>query len=320
MQTKTRSRSETRLVDVPKMLLLLGIEFRDRGGEYWARCPHPDHPEKTGSWSISDGGGHHCFGCKWEGGPAELVLQVIGLSAYPAARSWLEEKGLFLDGPTPLAVELAITGRDQVTDLVIPEDARIVPLKDWVTPARRYARKRGVSSAQVDRWGLGFATGGYYANRMLLPTWGRSGRLLNITGRAWSKTKTPKYLNAKELHGWDPGAVFGERYWPNYPASSTLVLCEGELNALACERVGIKFVGALGGSQLEKEQVMKVGQFQRIVLATDMDRAGSDIARSLKATLVRWRRVDVVSFPDQRDPNDLEREDPALLKTLLGVG
>lgn len=322
MRTKTRSRSEpteSRPVDVPKMLLLLGIEFRDQGGEYWARCPHPDHPEKTGSWSINDNGGHHCFGCKWQGGPAELVLKRIGLSGYGAASSWLKEKGLYLDGPVALAVKLALTGHDQMNTLVMPADARIGPLADWVTPARRYARQRGLTAAQVDRWGLGFATGGYYANRILLPTWSRTGTLLNITGRAWSATKIPKYLNAKELHGWDPGAIFGERYWPERPTRSTLVLGEGEFNALACERVGAQYVGALGGSQLEKEQVLKLSLFQRVILATDIDRAGSDIARSLKATLVRWRRVDVVQFPDHRDPNDLALEDPALLKSLLGL-
>ena len=52
--------------------------------------------------------------------------------------------------------------------------------------ARRYAKERGLTSGQVTRWGLGYATGGYYANRILLPTRNPTGTLLNITGRAWS--------------------------------------------------------------------------------------------------------------------------------------
>ena len=322
MKTKSRSERRRRQPDVPRVLMALGIEFRDHNGELWACCPHPKHHEKTASWSIDHDGGHHCFGCKWEGGILELVLRAVGLSTYGAAYSWMEEKGLYMDGALPLAVELQLRRPDQVTELVFDADARFKPLKEWVTPARRYALARGLTAAQVARWGLGYATGGFYANRILLPTRSRQGRLLNITGRAWSPTKTPKYLNAKELHGWDPGAIFGEQHWPEYLTRATLVLCEGELNALAVERRNLQvpgglYIGALGGSQLEKEQVLKLGQFQRIVLAADMDRAGSDLVKALRATLVRWRRCSVVEFPDKRDPNDLERAAPKLLDELL---
>lgn len=298
--------------------MALGIEFRDHNGELWACCPHPKHREKTASWSIDEEGGHHCFGCKWEGGVLELVLRVVGLSTYGAAHTWLEEKGLYLDGALPLSVELKVRRPDQATELTFDADARFKPLKEWVTPARRYAIQRGLTSAQVARWGLGYATGGFYANRILLPTRSRQGRLLNITGRAWSPTKTPKYLNAKELHGWDPGAIFGEQHWPEYLTRETLVLCEGELNALAIERrMPDVCIGALGGSQLEKEQVMKLSQFQRVVIAADIDRAGSDLVKALSATLVRWRRCVTLDFPDRRDPNDLERQEPELLDELL---
>lgn len=321
MRTKPRGTPKTRRVrrevDIARMLLTLGIEFRERGEELWAACPHPKHSEKTASWSIDPQGGHHCFGCHWQGGSLELVIQVVGLSGYAAADTYLEERGLYLDGQVPLAVQLRLQRPDQASDMGFPPDARIKPLADWITPARRYAKQRGLTVGQVVRWGLGYATGGYYANRILLPTRDRSGTLLNITGRAWSPTKTPKYLNSKESHGWDPSAIFGEQHWPQYCTRSTLVLCEGELNALACERRGVPYIGALGGSQLEKEQVLKIGQFQRIVLATDMDKAGSEVAKSLRATLARWRRCETIVFPDRRDPNDLERQEPAVLDKLL---
>ena len=318
MQTKRRSeKKKRREIDIPRMLTLLGIEFRQRNSELWAPCPHPDHYEKTASWSIDPYGGHYCFGCKWRGGSLELIRKRIGLSGYPACDAWVKEKGLYLDGPVPLAVKLQVNSGEVVMEM--PTPARMKPLEEWITPAKRYAIERGLTAAQVARWGIGYATGGYYANRILLPTYSRTGELLNITGRAWSKTKTPKYLNSKESHGRDPGAIFGERYWPERATRSTLVLCEGELNALACERRGVEFVGALGGSQLQTEQVLKLGQFQRIILAMDMDHAGSDIAEKLRVTLSRWRKCETIQFPDRRDPNDLERDDPGLLDDLLQV-
>lgn len=323
MRTRSKRKVTTKTPDVPRVLMLLGIEFQPRNGEYWANCPHPKHAEKTASWSINDDGSHHCFGCKWEGGILELVLRNIGLSGYGAAKTWMDERACWTEGAVPLAVKLKVVRPDHRNTLQFPEDIYIGPLGEWVTPARRYAIKRGITREQVVRWGLGYAVGGYYNNRIILPTRSKTGQLLNISGRTWSKTGSPKYLNAKELHGWDPSAIFGERYWPEYMTRATLVLCEGELNALAVERRNLKvkgeglFIGALGGSQLEKEQVMKVSRFQRVIIASDMDRAGSDLARALRASLARWRRCSVVNFPDKRDPNDLERQDPGMLDDLI---
>lgn len=303
---------------MPRMLMLLGIEFKDHNGELWARCPNPKHPEKTGSWSIQDDGSHYCFGCKWGGGPAELVRMNLGLALYSSASEWIESHGLYIGGTLPLAVTVSMSRPSlDRPEVQVPADARFKPLDQWVTPAKRYAEKRGVTAAQVERWGLGFACGGYYANRMLLPTRTRDGRLINITGRAWSATKTPKYLNSKAMQGWDASAIFGEQYWPEYTSRATLVLCEGELNALACEQAGAMFVGALGGSTLEKEQVLKISTFKTVILATDVDRAGSEIASALRSTLARWRMCRRVKFPDSRDPNDLMLRDPALLRELL---
>ena len=313
-------------VDVPAMLDALGIEYRQHGTELWAACPHPNHPEKTASWSIGEeSGGHHCFGCDWSAGPIGLVMTRIGLSGYSAAHEWLKEKGLLLSGELPLAVKLEIRRPLARQGMLLPPDAVIADVTRWVTPARRYIESRGVTPEQVKNWGLGYAVNGYYAGRVLLPTRERTtGRLLNITGRDFIKAKgpgkpRPKYLNAREEDGWDRSAVFGEAGWPNHPGGETLVLFEGELNALAGERVGVEFFGALGGSQLEKEQVLKLSRFGRIILAVDIDKAGSRIAEQLRATLVRWRRVSRVAFPDKRDPNDLERTDVALLRRLLAA-
>lgn len=299
--------------------MALGIEFKDHHGELWACCPFPDHDEKTASWSIKQNGLHYCFGCSMGGGAIGLVKMVFDFKLSSVAAMWLEENGLFLDGAMPLDIELEMS-RPNLTQpqVELPEHSRWTRLDEWVTPARRYALTRGITPEQVDRWGLGYSAGGYYANRILIPTREhKTGRLISITGRAWSPTKTPKYLNSKEAHGWDPGAIFGEYHWGEYLSRSTLVLTEGELNALACERVGAQFVGALGGSTLQKEQVLKLSQFQRVIIAVDIDRAGTQIAEELRATLARWKRTHVVAFPDKRDPNDLEREDPNLLRALL---
>lgn len=309
-----------RQVDVVRMLQLLNItDWRDRNGELWACCPFPDHNENTPSWSIKEETGvHYCQGCHRGGGAVELVRRMLDLAAWSSAFEWVESKGLFLDGALPLEVRLDVTtpslGR---VAFEVPADIRFKPLAEWVTPAKRYALERGLTAEQVDRWGLGYAAGGFYSGRIILPTRNRAGEVISLSGRAWSKDKRPKYLNPRSTVGFDAGAIFGEQFWPPIPTRCTLVLCEGELNALACERVGAAYVGALGGSQLEKEQVLKLSQFATVILAVDIDRAGTEIAEQLRATLIRWKRVQRVPFPDKRDPADLALEDPDLLKELL---
>lgn len=319
MRRRGEQKQEYRAVDVPRMLLLLNIEFKNHNNELWACCPFADHVEKTASWSIKDNGKHYCFGCKRGGGPAKLVLEKLQLALYSSALSWLEEHGLFSDGAMPLEVDVLVTRPSLDRPCVeMPYDARILPFNEWITTARRYAVQRGITAEQVARWGLGYATGGYFQGRLLLPTREHlTGRLINITGRKWGDAKGPKYLNSKELHGWDPAAIFGEQHWGQWLGGATLVLCEGELNALACERVGAQYVGALGGSTLDKEQVLKLSAFKKVIIAVDMDRAGTEVAEQLRGTLARWNRVAAVKFPDARDPNDLQLQDPQLLRELL---
>ncbi len=312
---------EPRTVDVPRMLELLGIEdLNERHGEFWACCPFPDHNERTPSWSIKeDTATHFCHGCHRGGWAADLVQRMYGFASMASAFEWLEEHGLFEQGALPLEVRLAFSRPELERLSMAPDpDTRTKPLPERITPARRYAKSRGITARQVERWQLGYAAGGYFAGRMVLPTHDRLGRLLNLTGRKWSEGK-PKYKASTLAMGWDPSSVFGERYWPLDPSTETLVLCEGEINALACERMGARYVGALGGSNLEKEQVLKLSAFGTVVLAVDIDRAGTAIAEQLRATLVRWTQVHRVDFPDNRDPADLALQDPDLLKGLLCV-
>ncbi len=305
-------------VDVPAMLDALGIVADERAGELWAPCPHPEHSERTPSWSIGTAGGHHCFGCKWQGGPRELVRQAVGLKTLSAAHRWLQDKGLYSAGNVPLAVELHVTRPATQQQMTLPPGAyNFGTLDQWVTPARRYAQRRGITATQAARWRLMTSGAGYFANRLLLPTYGRQGALLHVTGRTFLRRGSPRYLTARKSDGASTAAVFGEEWWPEDPSVSALVLCEGELNALACERVGARYVGALGGSSLDKQQLMKLSRFGRVILATDVDTAGTKIAAQLKATLLRWRSVDRVQFPDKRDCNDLERDEPELLTRLL---
>lgn len=307
----------SRVVDVQGMLDALGIEYKERHGEFWACCPN--HKERSPSWSINaETGRHLCFGCKWKGGAPSVVTRVIGFSSDYWSRRWLEERGLYSDAAIPLSVARCAVVSHVAASMAWPSSVPERRFIEWPTAAQRYVASRGLTLSQIKRWRLSYATDGYFASRIVIPTFDRDSNLLNMTGRTWVPNRKPKYKAATRDMGADPESIFGEQYWSALPTRDTVVVCEGELNALACERVGATYVAALGGSQLLKGQVMKLSRFGSIVLAVDIDKAGTEIADQLRATFQRWRRVRVVEFPDARDPSDLALEDPELLTSLLG--
>lgn len=305
------------VVDVPGLLRALDMEFRTRGNELWACCP--SHNEDTASWSIRNDpgnprhGGHRCFGCGFEGGPFALVMEVIGFGGYSAARKWMVERGLLLGASVPPALELQARASRRI-GMVQPRGVRVGPLDTWPTPGARYARSRGLTNAQLERWGIGCGVAGRLSCRLYLPTHDVLGRLVNYTARAYARQE-PKYLDPGIDEGANRSSVFGQQYWPvdrGARAHAELVLCEGELNALAFERAGVRYVGALGGSELDPGQVLQLNAFGSVLVAVDFDTAGSKVASALHALLSRHTNARRVHFPDDMDACDVEADGGSL--------
>lgn len=308
-------------VDVHRLLAVLKIKPAKRSRrEVWACCPA--HAEKEPSWSIltvpgKRCGSHHCFGCGFGGGPQELVREVVGLGSMREAWYWIQSRNLLVDGVAPLDVKLTVRS-GIMTEFVLPCDVVQTPLDRWVTPARRYAESRGLTSDEIAEWGIGYAVDGQLAGRIVIPICDDRGRLLSYTARSFVGEE-PRYKNPHEKEGALHGAVWGERHWPEIQRRKdcTLVLCEGALNGLACIRVGAEYVGALGGSNLDSWQLAKLGGFGEILVVTDLDLAGNKAAGELRATLARHRRVRRASFPAGQDPALMWMHDPAGLRRCL---
>lgn len=311
------------IADVPRLLDELGIDHHRRGSELWAPCPYPGHDDGEPSWSIVDNqnsdrhGFNHCFGCGESGGALDLVMGVVDLSGYGAAASWLRERGLDVEGPGPLRIDLVVRRTGSRRRLLPPKGLWGGDLGAWPTPARRYVLGRGITPEQVSRWSLMYAVDGDLAGRIFLPTVDAGGELLDWTARSYCGDD----LRYKGVPGGGAsGAIFGERYWPPVAerVGRSLVLCEGALNGLACERAGAELIGAVGGAErCDRWALLKIGGFGEVVVATDPDQAGDRVA-SLASTLARMpgrcrvRRVELPSGTDcdklwGTDPDDLRR-------------
>lgn len=311
-----------KLVNVPSLLERLGIKVKRRGREWWACCPL--HEERTPSWQMRDDdqdpdrhGRWRCLGaCHTGGGPIGLVMRVLGLDA-KAAWEWIKS-GSTIDR-IPLAIEFGGEAPDLsrfIFGFNLPLGVEFASFFEWPRPAATYVQSRGVTAEQVDRWGLGFSTGGKLAHRVVMP-WrdGMTGKLLGYTARSYVQG-AKRYLEPGEREGAARGAVYGEEHWPPPGARDTVVVIEGGFDGFAVERAtGFSF-GAACGSQLLPAHAAKLSTFKTVIVATGtFDEAARKFHDTIVGTLVRHVRVVSVDLPVGPKPG---RYDPARIEVELG--
>lgn len=316
------------IVDIPRLLEVLGIKATRQGNELWARCPYPGHEKDSKpSWSIAISGErnglNYCFGCGASGNAVELAMEVLGLSSYGVAADWLRESGLCSDEPMLAALSLVLKPKNRGPDeLEVPRGLLHDP-KTWPTPAKEYALGRDVRLEQIYRWKIACAVDGELAGRLWIPSYNIGNRLLDWTARTWCsdelKHKCPS-------GGGLPGSIFGEEHWPgsrSRRSKSTLVVCEGAFDALACERAGSEYVAALAGAaKIDSWRIMKLAGWERLVLALDPDEAGRRAMKSIETMLARMPQVGTVTrldLPDGMDCDELWRRNPNRLRELIHV-
>lgn len=79
-------------------------QLRNSGGGFMGRCPFPDHPEKTPSFSVSESKQlYHCFGCQKKGNLIGFLRDYNGLSFIESVEYLAERAHI----PMPVANEAA---------------------------------------------------------------------------------------------------------------------------------------------------------------------------------------------------------------------
>ena len=300
------------------MLERLGVAVTSRvGRRLWARCPHPDHDDKDPSWYVWNAPGedrhghHHCFGCGWGGGLVRLVQAVLGYDDEDDAWDWLRSEDVAI---TATGAVFEVRGVESMRiGLPVPPGVRVVPLRDWPTPAARYARSRGLTDEIVDRWGLGYGASDDVAYRIWIPIRDERGRLV-----CWqARTYIDDSLRYTTPAGVRPGAIVGQVFWPPRDARGLVVVVEGPLDAIAVDRATRLPVAALMGSQPVPRQLVALSSFRRVLVLTDSDPAGDAAGAVLVGALARWTSVERVRLPDGYDPADAGDVE---VRRALGVG
>ena len=222
--------------------------------------------------------------------------------------------------------------------------------------ARAYLEKRGLPADQWERFGLGFAPAGRhdlkdalvqrgalpaelveaglliapegggqpydrFRDRIIFPIADQRGRVVSFGGRAMNADDRAKYLNGPESSLFHKGrTVYGlqeaRRLQALGDADTPLVVVEGYMDVIACQRAGVAAVAPLGTALTEEQMDLLWRLHPEPTLCFDGDKAGLRAAhRAIDRALPKIRPGHSFRFAllaGGQDPDDVLREKGAL--------
>lgn len=194
----------------------------------------------------------------------------------------------------------------------------------------RFLRKKGFSDAEGIQVGLLVRTdkGRVYdrfRHRLVFPIHDPRGNIIGFSGRILStEAKTAKYINTPET----PIYHKRESLYGIHLTKDTIrqeqnaLLVEGEFDMITPYQHGIQNVVAIKGSAVTHEQLVVLKRYtQKITLALDADTAGQDaVKRGIEEAEKMDIEVQVVSFPEGKDPDEAVRTNFPLFKKSIKHG
>ena len=167
-----------------------------------------------------------------------------------------------------------------------------------------------------------------FRGRIIFPIFDAGGAPIAVSGRFYEKipgqsdgAEPAKYVNSPEtalfrksrvLYGFDRARAAIRR-------ADCILLVEGQFDLVMAHQSGLPFAVALSGTALTQEHLALLGRLsKRLVLALDADAAG--LRSGLKSALMAMQAgfdVKVPAFAPGKDPADVARDNPELLKAAV---
>ena len=321
------------------------VRLKPQGGNrYWGLCPF--HSEKTPSFSVHGGLQiYKCFGCGKSGDVFSFLMEIQGLSFVEALKALADQQGKKMPsrskGP---GADAAARKREAL--LGIHEVAQKFYASQLQSKngagAMRYVRDRGLGSAEIDEFGLGYAPSGSallghlrgrgftrsdvlesglvgkseddgsvydrFRDRLMFPIHSDTGRLIAYGGRVRQSDKQPKYLNSPETPIYRKHSVLFNlhRARTAMRQENMAVLVEGYMDVIGVWRAGIRNTVATCGTALTTQQIGMVRRHcDTVVVNFDADQAGQAAAeRSVDLLLRDGMNVRVLELPGGMDPDE----------------
>jgi DNA primase len=323
------------------------IPLKRAGKEFRALCPF--HQEKTPSFYVVPAKGFYkCFGCGEAGDAFSFLMKYVGLSFQDAVRQTAARVGVEIpergearveEDPNRLLYEAIAFAADFYHRQLLEAPG--------AERARDYLEGRGIGSAAIERFQLGYAPDEWRAlraaahahgiaddilleaglikeperggeaydrqrDRVIFPITDARGRVIAFGGRILrSREGAPKYLNSPETPVYHKGLHLYGLSWAktSIRREGAVLVVEGYMDYVALAAHEIENVVAGLGTALTAEQAALVARYtQQALLLYDSDPAGLRATfRSADALLSAGVHPLVVTLPQGEDPDSVVR-------------
>jgi DNA primase len=167
-----------------------------------------------------------------------------------------------------------------------------------------------------------------FRGRIMFPIFDQTGRVVAFSGRFFEQVpgskeegEPAKYVNSPETSLFKKSKIlYGfDRAKNAIRKADCILLVEGQFDLVLSHQSGLPFTVALSGTALTEEHLSLLSRLsKRLVLALDADSAGVRAGlRSAQMALRAGFDVKVPAFPEGKDPADIARENPELLKAAI---
>jgi DNA primase len=162
-----------------------------------------------------------------------------------------------------------------------------------------------------------------FRDRIMFPIADASGRVVGFSGRDQSgDSAAPKYVNSPETPLYEKSRIlFGyDKAKTGIRALDFTLIVEGQFDLVLAHQAGYTNTVAISGTAMTDAHAEQINRLsKKAVLALDADKAGiASAKRSAALMLLRDMDVKVARIEGGKDPADLVKDDPKLLKHTIG--
>lgn len=326
-----RIRTSVNIVDV----IGSNINLLKKGKNYFGICPfHDDH---TPSMSVSEERQiYTCFVCGATGNVFSFLRDYENISFMEAVNKVANMSGIKLDNKINIVkrydkeykiYDLALkfyknnlkseNGKKAkiylhnrgITDDIINEFDIGVSFNDnnlsKLLISKNYSEKMlvdiGISNVKDEVFDI-------FRNRIMFPIHDPNGNPVAFSARIYNNEVESKYINTKETYIFKKGEILFNYHRARIDAKKkkSLILCEGQMDAIRIFSSGVKNVVATMGTALTKEHIKLIKKLNcKVILNMDSDKAGINAAK-INGDLLKQNDIDVyvVTLSGAKDPDE----------------
>ena len=313
------------------------VNLRKSGRGFVGLCPF--HSEKTPSFHVySDNQNFFCFGCETGGDVINFIRKIENLEYIEAIHFLAKQAGI--EVPEDDVDDGAAVIKTKI--LEINRKAALFFYKSLFTKAGKrgleYFNKRRLSATTIKGFGLGFApdgwelidylkaegysdeeiyastlsarskNGGYYSvfrNRVMFPIIDLRGNVIAFGGRVLDDSK-PKYLNSNDTPVFKKSRCLYALNFAKNGNNSSMILCEGYMDAIALHQAGFKNAIATLGTAITPEQSRLMARYTKeVTISYDADIAGQKASqRAISLLTEAGLSVRVLHIEGGKDPDE----------------